>query len=156
MLHLLNKANKDRIIEVDRIRIWDYYLLFTNEILKIKPKRNERVFKDLLKELNVKNNNPYQQIYDSKKALEKIKPYQMTALNCLASYNIIDKDSLLREEIKISSSELLRKYVESVGDLSNREKNIVAIMTSVFIDISLVGDNGLKKRSKLIEYKYDE
>ena len=156
MLHLLNKANEDRIIEVDRIRIWDYYLLFTNEILKIKPKRNERVFKDLLKELNVKNNNPYQQIYDSKKALEKIKPYQMTALNCLASYNIIDKDSLLREEIKISSSELLRKYVESVGDLSNREKNIVAIMTSVFIDISLVGDNGLKKRSKLIEYKYDE
>ncbi|MDO4881679.1 MAG: hypothetical protein Q3983_10390, partial [Capnocytophaga sp.] len=82
ILHLLNKVSDDEVIEIDRIRIWDYYVLFTNEILKIKPKRDERVFKDLLKELNIKNNNPYQQIYDSKKALEKIKPYQMTALNC--------------------------------------------------------------------------
>ena len=102
------------------------------------------------------NNNPYQQIYDQKKTLEKIKPYQLAALNSLASYNIIEKDSLLREEIKINSSEILKKYVESVGDLSNREKNIVAIMTSVFRNISLQGNDGLKKRTDLIEYKYDE
>ena len=102
------------------------------------------------------NNNPYQQIYDQKKTLEKIKPYQLAALNSLASYNIIEKDSLLREEIKINSLEILKKYVESVGDLSNREKNIVAIMTSVFRNISLQGNDGLKKRTDLIEYKYDE
>ena len=52
--------------------------------------------------------------------------------------------------------EILKKYVESVGDLSNREKNIVAIMTSVFRNISLQGNDGLKKRTDLIEYKYDE
>ncbi|MFK8288935.1 ABC-three component system middle component 5 [Capnocytophaga canimorsus] len=156
MLHLLNKVEDDKVIEIDRIRIWDYYLLFTNEILEIKPKKKEKEYRQLLKTLNIKKNNPYQQIYDQRKTLEKIKLYQMTALNCLASYNIIDKESLLKEEIKIISFELLKKYTESVGDLSDREKNIIAIMTSFFKDISLVGSNGLKERSNLIESKYDE
>ena len=155
ILHLLNKVSDDEVIEIDRIRIWDYYVLFTNEILKVKPKRDEKEFKKILEMLKA-NNNPYQQIYDQKKTLEKIKPYQLAALNSLASYNITEKDSLLREEIKINSSEILKKYVESVGDLSNREKNIVAIMTSVFRNISLQGNDGLKKRTDLIEYKYDE
>ena len=101
MLHLLSKIEEDKVIEIDRIRIWDYYLLFTNEILKVKPKRGEKEFKKILEMLKA-NNNPYQQIYDQKKTLEKIKPYQLAALNSLASYNIIEKDSLLREEIKIN------------------------------------------------------
>ena len=156
MLHLLSKIEEDKVIEIDRIRIWDYYLLFTNEIFSIKPTKNKKEYNQLLRKLNIKKNNPYQQIYDQKKTLEKITPYQLAALNSLASYNIIEKDSLLREEIKINSSEILKKYVESVGDLSSREKNIVAIMTSFFRNISLQGNDGLKKRTDLIEYKYDE
>jgi len=77
-------------------------------------------------------------------------------LNCLASYNIIDKEYLLKEEVKISSFDLLKKYTQYTGDLSDREKNIITIMTSFFRDISLIGNNGLKERSNLMESKYDE
>ena len=156
MLHLLSKIEKDKVIEIDRIRIWDYYLLFTNEIFNIKPRKNKKEYNQLLKELNIKKNNPYQQIYDKRKTLEKIKPYQLSALNCLASYNIIDKEYLLKEEVKINSFDLLKRYTQSAGDLSDREKNIITIMTSFFRDISLIGNNGLKERSNLMESKYDE
>ena len=156
MLHLLSKIEDDKVIEIDRIRIWDYYLLFTNEIFNIKPIRNKKEYNQLLKKLNIKKNNPYQQIYDQRKTLEKIKPYQLSALNCLASYNIIDKEYLLKEEVKINSFDLLKGYIQSVGDLSDREKNIITIMTSFFRDISLIGNDGLKKRSNLMESKYDE
>ena len=156
MLHLLSKIEDDKVIEIDRIRIWDYYLLFTNEIFNINPIRNKKEYNQLLKELNIKKNNPYQQIYDQRKTLEKIKPYQLSALNCLASYNIIDKEYLLKEEVKINSFDLLKGYIQSVGDLSDREKNIITIMTSFFRDISLIGNDGLKKRSNLMESKYDE
>lgn len=156
MLHLLSKIEEDKVIEIDRIRIWDYYLLFTNEIFNIKPTKNKKEYNQLLKELNIKKNNPYQQIYDQRKTLEKIKPYQLSALNCLASYNIIDKEYLLKEEVKINSFDLLKGYIQSVGDLSDREKNIITIMTSFFRDISLIGNDGLKKRSNLMESKYDE
>ena len=156
MLHLLSKIEEDKVIEIDRIRIWDYYLLFTNEIFNIKPTKNKKEYNQLLKKLNIKKNNPYQQIYDQRKTLEKIKPYQLSALNCLASYNIIDKEYLLKEEVKINSLDLLKRYTQSTGDLSDREKNIIIIMTSFFRDISLIGNNGLKERSNLMESKYDE
>ena len=156
ILHLLNKVRDDEVIEIDRIRIWDYYLLFTNEIFNIKPIRNKKEYNQLLKKLNIKKNNPYQQIYDQRKTLEKIKPYQLSALNCLASYNIIDKEYLFKEEVKINSFDLLKGYIQSVGDLSDREKNIITIMTSFFRNISLIGNDGLKKRSNLMESKYDE
>lgn len=156
MLHLLSKIEDGKVIEIDRIRIWDYYLLFTNEIFNIKPIRNKKEYNQLLKKLNIKKNNPYQQIYDQRKTLEKIKPYQLSALNCLASYNIIDKEYLFKEEVKINSFDLLKGYIQSVGDLSDREKNIITIMTSFFRDISLIGNDGLKKRSNLMESKYDE
>ncbi len=156
ILHLLSKIEEDKVIEIDRIRIWDYYLLFTNEIFNIKPIRNKKEYNQLLKKLNIKKNNPYQQIYDQRKTLEKIKPYQLSALNCLASYNIIDKEYLFKEEVKINSFDLLKGYIQSVGDLSDREKNIITIMTSFFRDISLIGNDGLKKRSNLMESKYDE
>lgn len=156
MLHLLSKVDPAQKIETDKIRIWDYYLLFPNEIFKIKPLKNESEFRAILKQLNVSKNNPYQQIYDERKTLEKIKPYQLSALTCLASYNVIDKDFLLENFIKINSVELLKTYSESVGELSPREKNIITIVTSSFYDISLFGEKGLKSRSNLMESKYDE
>lgn len=156
MLHLLSKINPVQRIETEKIRIWDYYLLFPNEIFKIKPLKNESEFRAVLKQLNVSKSNPYQQIYDERKTLEKIKPYQLSALTCLASYNVIDKESLLGNFIKINSLELLKTYSESVGELSGRERNIITIVTSNFYDISLFGEKGLKNRSNLMESKYDE
>lgn len=155
MLHLLNRVNPERQLEVDRIRIWDYYLLFPSQIFNIKPKRNEVEFKRLLKDLKVKKENPYQIITDQRKTLEKIRPYQMAALHCLASYKLIDKEMLFEDQVFVVSRDLLNSYTQSVGDLSAREKNIITIVTSNFYDISLFGIEGLKNRSNLIESKYD-
>lgn len=155
VLNLLSKVDENNSIEVDRIRIWDYYLLFPSQIFHIKPRRNEVEFKNILKQLNVTKANPYQKISDERMTLEKIKPYQIAALNCLASYNIINKDELLEDKISILSKELLTQYVNSIGILSSREKNIITIVTSQFYDISLFGDKGLKNRSDLLESKYD-
>lgn len=155
MLHLLNKVDYNKGIEIDRLRIWDFYLLFNNQIRKIKPKRHEKDFKNLLKELNLKEENPYQVIRDERKTLESIKSYQFSALNCLASYGIIDKKGLIEDQVNIKSKELLIKYIDSIGELSIREKNIISLVTSTFYDITLFGDKGLKNRTNLIESKYD-
>jgi hypothetical protein len=151
----MSKVDTKDSIEVDRVRIWDYYLLFPSQIFQIKPRRNEIEFKKILKQLNIAKANPYQKISNERMTLEKIKPYQIAALNCLASYNIISKDDLLEDKISILSKELLAQYVNSIGNLSSREKNIITIVTSQFYDISLFGDKGLKNRSDLLESKYD-
>ncbi|WP_232657427.1 ABC-three component system middle component 5 [Tenacibaculum maritimum] len=155
MLHLLNKIDDEKGIEIDRLRIWDFYLLFNNEIRKIKPRRNEKDFKGLLKELNLREENPYQIIKDERKTLETIKPFQYSALNCLASYGIIDKKSLIEDQVYVKSRKLLIQYINSIGALSIREQNVISIVTSTFYDITLFGDKGLKNRTNLIESKYD-
>lgn len=155
MLHLLDKVKGDNIIEVERLRIWDFYLLFPSEIFEIKPLRHEKDLKKLLKQFKIKKNNPYQKISDERMILDKIKPYQLSALHCLASYNIISKEDLLVERIKVISKDLLKDYIKNIGDLSYREKNIISIVSSQFYDIRLSGNRGLKERSNLLESKYD-
>jgi len=49
MLHILTKFDKSDFVEVDRIRIWDFYILFPEKIYGIKLKREEVDIKELIK-----------------------------------------------------------------------------------------------------------
>lgn len=155
MLQLLTHFDKSDYVELDRLRIWDFYLLFPGKIYELKPKRNEKDFKKRLSQFTVEKNNPYDRVYNDRAVLEKIKPYQIAALNCLASYGIIDKELLLLNRVSIISREILNEYSNRFEELSPREKNIITILTSDFYQISMFGKNGFKERSNLMESKYD-
>lgn len=155
MLQLLTAFDKSEYIELNRLRIWDFYLLFPNKIYELKPKRNEKDFKEKLKLFTIRKNNPYQVVTNNRKVFEKIKPYQISALNCLASYGIIDKELLLLNRVSIVSSEVLASYTGKFEKLSAREKNIITILTSDFYQISMFGKDGFKERTNLIESRYD-
>lgn len=151
---LLTHFKRNEYVEVDRLRIWDYYVLFPNRMNKIKLKRDEADIRTLIRNyISTHNNNPYEQVYDDKKMFEKIKPYQMTAIKCLASYGIINKDYLSLNKVSIISEDLLKKYADM--EPSVQEKNAVGLLTSHFYNMSLYGPNGLKSRTQLIESKYD-
>ena len=42
MIKLLAHFKEDGVIEIDRLRIWDYYLLHPNKMQEIKLKREEK------------------------------------------------------------------------------------------------------------------
>jgi hypothetical protein len=155
-LHFLNRFDVETQIEVDRLRIWDFYLLFPNKIHTIHLKQDERDIRKLLKQFVKENNNPYERITEDRKVFEKIKPYQLAALNCIASYGIIDKSVLNQQRILITNKELLNEFVNQFEELSAKERNIISFMTNHFYQMSMFGKNGLKQRTNLIESKYDE
>lgn len=155
MLQLLTNFDKSEYVELDRLRIWDFYLLFPSKIYDLKPKQNEKDFKARLKQFTVKKDNPYEKVYNDRKVFEKIKPYQTSALHCLASYGIIDKELLLLNRVSIISREILKDYANKFEELSPREKNIITILISDFYNIKMPGKDGLKARTNLIESKYD-
>jgi len=155
MLQLLTHFDKNEYVELDRLRIWDFYLLFPNKIHEIKLKRNEKDIKDILKKYISKKDNPYEVILENKKVFEKIKPYQISALHSLASYGIIDKKLLMHNRISIISKDTLKEYVSKFEELSPKENNLIAILTSHFYQISMFGENGLKSRTNLMESRYD-
>jgi hypothetical protein len=155
LLHFLNKFENQTILEIERVRIWDFYLLFPNKIHDIRLKQGESDIRKIRKEFIKDSNNPYERITENRKIFEKIKPYQLAALNCIASYGIIDKSLLNQQRISIINKDILVKFVNNFEELSPKERNVIALMTSHFNQVSLFGTDGLKNRTNLIESKYD-
>ena len=155
LLNFLNKFEDESVIEIERIRIWDFYLLFPSKIHEIKLKKGESDIRNLRKNFIKDSKNPYEKISENRKIFEKIKPYQIAALNCIASYGIIDKSFLNQQRISIINKDVLNEFVKNFEDLPAKEINVIALMTSHFNQISLFGTDGLKSRTNLLESKYD-
>ncbi len=155
LLHFLNKFENKTVLEIERVRIWDFYLLFPSKIHEIRLKQSESDIRKIRKEFIKDSKNPYERITDNRKVFEKIKPYQQAAINCIASYGIIDKSLLHQQRISIINKNILVEIVNNFDELEAKEKNVIALMTSHFNQVSLFGTDGLKSRTNLIESKYD-
>jgi len=137
------------------VRIWDFYLLFPDKTHEIRLKQTEADIRKIRREFIRASNNPYEKVTEDRKIFEKIKPYQLAALNCIASYGIIDKASLNQQRVSIINKDILTHFINNFDGLSPKESNVIALMTSHFNQISLFGTDGLKDRTKLMESRYD-
>jgi len=154
-LQFLNRFDREDLIEIEKLRIWDFYLLFPSKIHSIRLKRDESDIRTLKKRFIKDSKNPYEKITEDRKVFEKLKPFQLAALNCIASYGIIDKSLLNQHRISIVNKEVLTEFIENYEELSVNEKNVISLMTSHFNQLSLFGVDGLKNRTKLMESRYD-
>lgn len=155
MLSILSYFKRSDYLEVDRLRIWDFYFLYPNKVKKITLKRNEKDIKELIWRLIDREENPYEELKNDRIFFEKIKPYQIIALKCLASYGVINKDFLQTGRISLRSNDEVKKYLKETEALSIQQSNALKLLTSHFYLMPLEGENGLKKRTKLIENKYN-
>ncbi|MBK8945406.1 MAG: hypothetical protein IPM32_09070 [Ignavibacteriae bacterium] len=149
MLQILEKKKDE--IQIEKLRIFDFYLAFPNEIGRIRlPKDIGHLRRNLIGTYN-----PYEIIIDSTKIFLKMKPYQLSAINFLNSLNLIQSDSLMDNLVKRNDRKLPGVLKEQI-ELRNKENELVInTITQVLNKISLNGHDGLKARTKLMEYKYD-
>lgn len=150
MIQLLSNLKKDHV-ELERLRIWDYYLAFPNEMTKIRFEKDAVDIKNLFP----KKSNPYELVLDGKIIFEKMRPYQLTAIKTLASHGLIDKSYLTENRVTKIKIEHLEEVLGRFEELSNRESNIIKIMTTYFHSMPLYGKDGLKDRTSLLEFRYD-
>jgi hypothetical protein len=155
VLQLLNKFDQGDSIEIERVRIWDFYLLFPEKVHEIRLKKDEKDIRTLRKDFIRKTNNPYEQIQENRKIFERLKTYQISALNCIASYGIINKEDLTLNRVTVERKELLSKFISNTEVLTPKQQNVISLLTSHFNKMSLFGKDGLKSRTKLLESKYD-
>jgi hypothetical protein len=140
-------------IEVDRLRIWDFYLTFPNEARKISFPNTLSELKRIFKS---KIANPYEDLLDSKRIIDRMKPYQLSALRSLASYGFVDGDLLTNNIVKLTDKQIPQELKDEYERLkSNHEKQNIIKLLIGFSDLPLVGTSGLKSRTGLIEFKYD-
>lgn len=155
MLHILNKYDVNEKVEVERLRIWDFYLLFPNKIHSIRIGGYEYHEATLKRKYISKVDNPYNTVYDGRKFLERQRPYQMAALNYLASLGIIAAENLFNQEVVLLNREKLDSILANIGELTTLEKNTLSWLSLYFKVSPLNGPKGLKNRTGLLISKYD-
>lgn len=152
IVSILNHFKGDSV-EVERLRIWDFYLAFPREVSYIRfgvlPEDRQ------IKKIFPKKDNPYERISNPTKLFGRMKPYQLIAIKTLASYGIINKDYLTLNRINSVNKDLLQDFIKENTSFTERENNVIKIMTSYFNVMPLYGTNGLKNRTNLLEYRYD-
>ena len=79
----------------------------------------------------------------------------MSALNCLVSCGILDKEKYLSGRVCISNRSALTEFINKAGELSERERNALKFLRALSRYMPLTGPDGLKKRTELLEYRYD-
>jgi len=154
IIQLLAYFKRGESVEIDRLRIWDYYLLFPIEMQRIKFSQDEKEIKRHIKAFITKDQkqNSYEIIFDSRKMFEKIKPYQTAALRSLASYGIIDINYTTSGYVTPISIEVIKKHSPKFEPLSVSEQNAIKLLTSHYYLMSL---SLLKEKTNLIESRYD-
>lgn len=152
ILQILNYT-KNESIELERLQIWDFFYLFPTEINK-HFKFPKEIAK--LRKIFKFNPNHYEEMVDSKRVFVRMKPYQKLALRNLSSYGIIEKESYEKEMIKLNLSKIPTELKSELDNLSERQKNVIKLITSPFNDLPLYGDAGFKMRTGLITFRYDK
>lgn len=155
MLHILGRLVEGESIDVDKARIWDFYLLFPQKVYGIHMCRYDSENLNLRKMYVRKSNNPYEYCGDNRKLFERLKPYQMTALSNLVSYGVIDRDQFLNKKIVICDNQKFQKLITDLETLDTKEANVLSFMSLFTKEMSLFGENGLKQRTELMESRYD-
>jgi hypothetical protein len=149
ILQITEKTEEN--LEVDKLRILDFYLAFPTELLEIKSFQG---FKKYEKYIKAESNN-YERIIDRKRLFFKMENIQILAIKALISYGLFDANEFKNGIIKRTDSTLAEKLSIRINQANEENPNLITLITGPLASMNLYGHLGLKVRTNLIEFKYD-
>lgn len=156
MANIVDRLEEAECFEIDKVRIWDFYLLYPSKTydIEILPRKEKDVF-NAREQWIERSSNPYEYSGDNRKLFEWIKSVQVSALSCLVSCGILSKEEYLSGKVCVANREALNQFVERAGGFSTLEHNVLSFLRFFSRHMPLTGVDGLKARTKLLESQYD-
>ncbi|WP_268225333.1 ABC-three component system middle component 5 [Sinomicrobium oceani] len=145
----MEKTEQD--LEVDKLRILDFYLAFPAELLEIKSFRGFKKYEKFLKA----ESNSYERVIDRKRLFFKMEHIQVSAMKALISYDLFDADEFKKGTIKRTDVQLSKSLSSRIQIANDENQNLITLITGPLASMNLYGHLGLKERTNLIEFKYD-
>ncbi|MGP5211735.1 ABC-three component system middle component 5 [Psychrobacter alimentarius] len=134
-------------ILTEQLRMIDFYLVFPNFAQEISFPRGNSKLKNRLK----KSRKPFEEMPNKKILFYELKNYQSIALSILRAKSLISIDNNIINKTS-NFSTLPKKIFENSNILNNPDYNE---LIKCLLTIETLGENGLKKRTGLMEYRYD-
>lgn len=152
MFRILQITEKnEHVMEVDKLRILDFYLAFPAELLEIQSFRGFNKYKKYLKA----EKNQYERVIDRKRLFFKMEQIQISAMKALVSYSLLDANEFKNGKVKRTETPINEQLIVRIQEEFKTNKNLLTLITGPLASLDLYGHLGLKVKTNLIEFKYD-
>ncbi|KIZ47324.1 MULTISPECIES: ABC-three component system middle component 5 [Rhodopseudomonas] len=137
----------------DLARMLDFYLLFPFRIEGIRLKPQDRKYKSLSKAYAASK--PYGEQPEDRILFSRMEPMQIAALDTLADQNFIARERWSMGEVMTMVKEPPLRIAERISDVNQADSNLINFLSVLGSTYTLLGKDGLKDRTGLLEYRYD-
>lgn len=151
-IRLRRLMSQDAPLHYDQLRIADFYLLFFFRLQDVRLSNAHRAIKKFARELSAQR---YENQPDDQLLFSRMEPIQRAAIDTLIANNFFDAELFKKDfvvETNLVESDALSKRVDEINE---QEARIMNALRSLLIDYDLLGPNGLKARTGLLEFRYD-
>jgi len=139
--------------ELDKVRILDFYLVFPFRTSNFKFRRGQTGLKRVAEVYEKMR--PYGGFPDDRDLFLRMRSVQTVAFETLAARGIIDPDALKQHMFNsgetLAPSSLLTRSTE----VNSKQNDLVDLLRSICLTNPLLGSDGIKQRSGLMDYRYD-
>lgn len=137
----------------ETVRILDFYLLFPFRIREIRISKLHLKYRRLAR--TYVHTKPYGEQPEGRTVLNRMEPMQIAALNTLAANSFLDSDRLLLGEVRVTDAPVPDDIAPRVSAANARQADLMEFLGILASAYNLLGSDGLKDRTGLLEYRYD-
>lgn len=150
LLRLLEQIGQ-REVEVQRLRIWDFYLLFPDALTAVTLPRGNIALRRQLESIR----NSYDVMPDAKRAFARLEPMQQAAVGHLAAKDLIDPKRLRDGKVARTNAPIPDELASLIQERNAEDALLVKFLTTAFFDLELYGAQGVRQRTDLFDHRYD-
>jgi hypothetical protein len=152
-LRLRSVLAKAKPLHRDHMRILDFYQLFPHRIDGIRLMPQHRKYRRLASAYERKR--PYGDQPDDKLLFDRMEPLQITALDTIAARGFINMEKWKRGEVATTDKTLPEELSQRIAEANDADAELEAFLGILGTEYELVGVNGLKARTGLLDYRHD-
>ena len=151
MLSILIKSPSE--ISLERLRVIDFYHIFPHLLASISPWPSDiKEYKKYTKNIAPS----FESIPDKRRLFYELSEIHKQSISTLVSKGILDKDRAQSGIANLNMKNIPEKIITTIENDEYNSSMIFEVLTKGLTVTSWAGRNGLKDRSGLMEYMYDE
>ncbi|WP_139196909.1 ABC-three component system middle component 5 [Roseivivax marinus] len=152
-LRLRGTCWAESAVHFDKLRILDFYLTFPFFLKDMRLKRTDSWIRRVSKQYD--GQKPFAKLPDGTTLVRRMEPYQLAAVQALTRHGYARKDQWDQRYVQASSQTLPEELSARVKGLNNENQDLMSALRELSANYELLGPDGLKDRSELLEYRYD-
>ncbi|MFV0672891.1 ABC-three component system middle component 5 [Variovorax sp. tm] len=151
IFRMLSIVEHVRGLEIDKARLLDFYLMFPSAVSEIRLPSNLKEARKLARTFS----NVYHDPISVASTFRDMAEIQLAALKCIAASGLIDAKKLAAGLVERTSLAMPPEILSKISGFLAQRDPLAGIILFGLGALPLRGDDGLKHRTSLMEYRYD-